>query len=191
MDAETVGRGGRVRSVLRRWPTAVALALFVPDVVDGVPTDPGAAATFGEALPLLPLAYLVLAKWGRRWLTWPVVFAGVACVAALRAFDLMAPSTFLVGVALAVLVWSVVDGDLKRSGELRLQAVGVLVFGAFALAGLAIDVDLGRYVVAAGWLFHGVWDFVHLWRDKVVARSFAEWCGVVDVLVAVQLVFLI
>jgi hypothetical protein len=37
-------------------------------------------------------------------------------------------------------------------------------------------------------LFHGVWDFVHLRADKVVARSYAEWCGVLDVLVAAQLV---
>jgi hypothetical protein len=45
--------------------------------------------------------------------------------------------------------------------------------------------------VAAGWFLHGIWDFVHLWLDKVVARSYAEWCGVIDVLVAAQLVFLV
>ncbi|GAA2793221.1 hypothetical protein [Nonomuraea dietziae] len=45
--------------------------------------------------------------------------------------------------------------------------------------------------MAAGWLFHGVWDFVHLKLDKVVARSYAEWCGVFDVLIAAQLVFML
>lgn len=49
--------------------------------------------------------------------------------------------------------------------------------------------DLARYLVAAGWLLHGVWDFIHLKLDKVVARSFAEWCGVIDVVIAVELVF--
>ena len=44
--------------------------------------------------------------------------------------------------------------------------------------------ELGRYLVAAGWFLHGVWDLVHLRLDKVVARSYAEWCGVVDILVA-------
>ncbi|MCX4903070.1 hypothetical protein [Streptomyces sp. NBC_00878] len=57
--------------------------------------------------------------------------------------------------------------------------------------GLAVDPDLGRCLVAAGWFFHGVWDFVHLRLDKVVARSFAEWCAVVDVLIAVHLLFLV
>jgi hypothetical protein len=63
-------------------------------------------------------------------------------------------------------------------------------FGALALVALSVDPDLGRYLVAAGWFLHGIWDFVHLWLDKVVARSYAEWC-VIDVLVAAQLVFLV
>ena len=52
------------------------------------------------------------------------------------------------------------------------------------------DLSLSRYVVAVGWFAHGVWDFVHPWADKVVARSFAEWCDVVDVLIAAELVLL-
>ncbi|WP_406420191.1 hypothetical protein [Streptomyces sp. NBC_01614] len=54
-----------------------------------------------------------------------------------------------------------------------------------------MDPDLGRYLVAAGWFCHGVRDFVHLRLDKVVSRTSAEWCGVIDVLVAVQLLFLV
>jgi hypothetical protein len=33
-----------------------------------------------------------------------------------------------------------------------------------------------------------VWDVARLWADRVVTRSFAEWCGVVDVLIAAELV---
>ncbi|MGQ0574969.1 MAG: hypothetical protein ACT4RN_12290 [Pseudonocardia sp.] len=43
-------------------------------------------------------------------------------------------------------------------------------------------------MAGAGWLAHGIWDFAHLRADTVVSRSYAEWCGVVDVLVAVGLV---
>ena len=63
-------------------------------------------------------------------------------------------------------------------------------FGALVLAALVVEPDLGRYLVAAGWFLHGLWDFVHLRRNAVVSRSYAEWCGVVDVLIAAQLVFL-
>ena len=37
---------------------------------------------------------------------------------------------------------------------------------------------------------HGLWDLAHLRADSGVARSGAEWCAVVDVLIAVQLVVL-
>ena len=68
------------------------------------------------------------------------------------------------------------------------------MFGALALTGLVLDPDVGRYLVAAGWFLHGVWDFAHLRMrrlDGVVAPTFAEWCGVVDVVVAVELLFLV
>src|SRR4029453_1213367 len=87
------------------------------------------------------------------------------------------------------LVWGALDGQLHRPDPFRVQALGMLGFGALALAGLVADPDLGRYLVAAGWFGHGVWGFVHLKLDKVVARSYAEWCGVIDVLIAAELVF--
>lgn len=61
---------------------------------------------------------------------------------------------------------------------------GLLGFGALALSGLVIDPEVGRYLVAAGWLFHGVWDLVHLVLDRVVARSYALCCGVLDIGIA-------
>jgi hypothetical protein len=36
----------------------------------------------------------------------------------------------------------------------------------------------------------GVWDFVHLKLDRVVARSYAECCGVLDTLIAAALVLM-
>lgn len=54
------------------------------------------------------------------------------------------------------------DGQLRRDSTFQVQALGMLVFGGLALAGLVVDPELGRYLVAAGWFFHGVWDFVHL-----------------------------
>ncbi|MEV6377954.1 hypothetical protein AB0M31_00865 [Streptomyces sp. NPDC051773] len=74
------------------------------------------------------------------------------------------------------------------------QALGAVVFGALAVTGLVLDADLGRYVIAAGWFCHGVWDFAHLRLRRlrgVVAPTFAEWCAVVDVMVAVELLFLV
>jgi hypothetical protein len=170
-----------------RWPTALALGMSA--LTFGGSGSDEAVTAFANVLPLLPLLYLVVAKLRRRQATWPGLVVGLVAVIALRALDVIAPAAVFAAVALLVLVWGAVDGQLRRPDPFRVQALGMLGFGALALAGLVVDPDLGRYLVAAGWFLHGVWDFVHLKLDKVVARSFAEWCGVVDVVIAVELVF--
>jgi hypothetical protein len=169
------------------WP--VALAVGMAALSFGGSESDDAVESFSEVLLLLPLLYLVVAKLQRRQASWPVLVVGITSFIALRALDVIAPSAVFSAVALLALVVGAVDGQLRRPDPFRVQALGMLGFGALALAGLVVDPDLGRYLVAAGWFLHGIWDFVHLRADKVVARSYAEWCGVVDVLIAVELVF--
>jgi hypothetical protein len=174
--------------VLARWPTALALGMATL-TLDDVRTGAGVASLAGLIL-LLPLEYLIVAKLQRRQATWPVAAVALLTVIALQALDVVAPAAVLAAVALIVLVWGVVDGQLLPPGAFRVQALGMLGFGALALVGLVVDPDLGRWLVAAGWFLHGVWDFVYFRLDRVVARSYAEWCGVLDILVAAELVFL-
>jgi hypothetical protein len=176
----------RWTDVLKRWPTAVAILLAALSLGGG--ESDSAVEGYGEALPLLGLGYLLIAKLERRRATWPVVFVGMTAVVVLRALDVR-PSVVMVALAVLVVVWSAASGQLQGSGLLRIEALGMVGFAGFALVGVAVDPDLGRYLVAAGWFLHGVWDYVHLWLDKVVARSFAEWCGLFDILVAAILVF--
>ncbi|WP_053203227.1 hypothetical protein [Jiangella muralis] len=175
------------RRIAARWPTALALGMSTL-MAGGAGTDDG-TWMFAGILPLLPLLYLVVATLERRRATWPLLAAGFAVIFLLRALDLISSGVVFWAVALVVLVWNAIGGRLWRDGTLQLQAVGMLVFGGIGLAGLVVDPELGRYLVAAGWLFHGVWDVVHLKLNRVVARSFAEWCAVVDVAVAAGLVF--
>jgi hypothetical protein len=176
----------------QRWPTAFAIAtaalILAPGQFDGAA---GAVGDLGEAALLLPLEYLVIAKLQRPQASWPVVAVVLAALVALQALDVVAPAAAFSAVALIVLVWGAVAGRLRRPDPFRVQALGMLGFGALALAGLAVDLDLGRCLVAAAWFLHGIWDFIHFRLDKVVARSYAEWCGVLDVLVAAGLVFLL
>ena len=172
-----------------RWPTALALAMSAATFGGSESAEGVAGLSETLLLLLLPLLYLVVAKLRLRQASWLVLVVGIAPFIALRALDLIAPAAVFPAVALIVLVWGAVDGQLRRPDPFRVQALGMLGFGALALAGLVADPDLGRYLVAAGWFLHGVWDFVHLKLDKVVARSYAEWCGVLDVVIAAELVF--
>jgi hypothetical protein len=187
MSSTTAARPSWTDRLKNLWPTALALAMSAA-TFGGSESAEGLAG-LSEALLLLPLLYLVVAKLRRRQASWPVLAVLVTPFIALRALDLIAPAAVFSAVALIVLVWGAVDGQLRRPDPFRVQALGMLGFGALALAGLVADPDLGRYLVAAGWFLHGIWDFVHLKLDRVVARSYAGWCGVLDVLIAVELVF--
>ncbi|WP_283136695.1 hypothetical protein [Rhizohabitans arisaemae] len=185
MNSAEPARTRRTPWLIQRWPTALAVAM------SALTFGGSEVAPLSEVLLLLPLLYLVVAKLRRRQASWPVLVAGTTLFMVLRVLDVIAPSAVFAGAALIVLIWGAMGGQLHRPGVFRIQALGMLGFGALALAGLIVDPALGRYLVAAGWLLHGVWDFIHLKLDKVVARSYAEWCGVLDILIAVELVLML
>lgn len=172
-------------AVARRWPSLVALPLGIDSFFDDVTGS--AVHGFATALLVLPLLYFVQAVLRQRRSTWPVLVVLLGLLVALRAQDRVEPSVVLLAVVLAVTIWGTAHGR-HREREFRVQLAGMLGFGALAVAGLLVDPDLGRYVVAAGWLAHGVWDLVHLARNRVVARSFAEWCAVLDLLIGAALI---
>jgi hypothetical protein len=169
------------------WP--IALALGMAALSFGGSQSAEGLTGLSEALLLLPLLYLVVAKLRRPQASWPALVVLIIPFIVLRALDVIAPTAVYSALALAVLVWGALDGRLRGPDPFRVQALGMLGFGAVALAGLAVDPDLGRWLVAAGWLGHGVWDVVHLRLGKVVARSYALWCGILDIGIAVELVF--
>ncbi len=169
------------------WP--VALALGMAALSFGGSGSAEGVKALSEVLLLLPLLYLVVAKLRRPQASWPMLVILITPFLALRALEVIAPTAVFSALALIVLVWGAADGQLRRPDPFRIQALGMLGFGALALAGLAVDPDLGRWLVAAGWFLHGVWDFVHLKLDKVVARSYALWCGILDIGIAAELAF--
>ncbi|VDR39530.1 Uncharacterised protein [Tsukamurella paurometabola] len=168
-----------------RWPTALALAMSVDTFFSEVTDD--LVRHFASAMALLPTMYVIMVAVDRRRLTWPVLVVLLVGFVGLEAQDQVPPVVVILWVALAFAVWSHLRGRFA-DGVARLQLVGLALFGALSVAGLLAEPGLARYVVAAGWFGHGVWDLVHLLRDRVVARSWAQWCGVLDVLVAAALV---
>jgi hypothetical protein len=164
------------------WP--VALAVAIAALSFGGSESDDAVGSFSEVLLLLPLLYLVVAKLRRPQASWPVLVISITPFFVLRTLDVIAPTAVFSAAALVVLVLGALDGQLRRPDPFQVQALGMLGFGALALAGLVVDPDLGRYLVAAGWFGHGIWDFVHWRANKVVARSYAMWCGILDIGIA-------
>jgi hypothetical protein len=138
-----------------------------------------------EALLLFALGYLAAAVIRRRRATWLVAVVGVGALAALRLQGWVEPWVAMIVAAFAFVLWGAARGQLWPPGDLMLETAGMAVFAVIALAAVSVDPGLGLYVVAAGWAGHAAWDFAHLRADRVVSRSFAEWCGVFDLFGAV------
>ena len=174
-----------IAAILHRWPTWLAIAMAAVLAAGG--TTVGELA---DVLPMLALAYLAAAVLQRRKATWPLAIGIVAAFAALRMQDWVDPVAALVATALALVLWAAFRGQLRRRGAIAVEAAGMVGFTAIALAAVSVDPNLGRYVVAAGWFGHAAWDFAHFRADRVVSRSFAEWCAVYDFLRAIGILVL-
>jgi hypothetical protein len=121
----------------------------------------------------------VLGVLGHRWPTLLALALAVATfVDGLPPLELLAG--LLVVMPLCYLLFGSLRGELRRPGILIVQISGLVAFGVVALTAVAVDDTLGRYLLAAGWLGHAVWDFVHHRTGRVVPRAWSEWCCVVD-----------
>ena len=83
-----------------------------------------------------------------------------------------------------LVVYGVVRGAARPAGGLPLQTIAMIGFGATAAITLIVGGEVGAYLVAAGLLGHAAWDVWHHRANRVVVRSLAEFCFVLDTLLA-------
>jgi hypothetical protein len=173
--------------ILHRWPTAIAAIAGVNSFLGEITDE--LVRSLAEPMLLLPTLYVIVAALRRRRLTWLVLIGLLAGYTGLRLQTAVDPSIVILAVALAAAIWGTAHG-CHRQRDFRIQLFGMLVFGVLSYAGQLASPDLALYLVAAGWLAHGIWDIVYLIKDRLVSRSWAEWCAVVDILLAASLLIL-
>jgi hypothetical protein len=171
--------------LMHRWPTALGIALAALaayDMEDGL--------EFATLTALLALVYLGAAALDRRWSAWVLLVAGVALTNLVPSISGVDPSVVLLAAAPVFLVLGVVRGQLRKPGGLPLQTAGMLAFGSIVLVALYVDPDLGGNLVAFALIGHAGWDAYHLLRNRVVPRSYAEFCIFVDLLLGAAILFM-
>jgi hypothetical protein len=171
--------------LMHRWPTALGIAvaaLAAYDIEDGL--------EFATLTVLMALVYVGAAALDRRRFAWVVLIAVLAVLTVISsASEVVASVGFLV-VALVFLVLGVARGLWRRPSGLPLQTAGMLTFGSIVLVALYVEPNLGGKLVAFALIGHAAWDAYHYLRDRVVARSYAQFCGVLDLLVGAAILFM-
>ena len=171
--------------LVHRWPTALGIAvaaLAAFDLENGL--------EFAALTVLMALVYLGAAALDRRWSAWVVLLAGLPLVPFIPPTAWISASVVLLVVAAVFLVVGVARGQLIKPGGVPLQTAGMLAFGSIVLVALYVGPDLGGKLVAVAILGHAAWDAYHYLRDRVVPRSYAEFCAVVDLLLGAAILFM-
>ena len=171
--------------LLHRWPTALGIAiaaLAAYDIDDGL--------EFATLTILMALVYLGAAALDRRWFAWVVLLAGLPLTNFVPSISGVDTSVVLLSAAPVFLILGVVRGQLRKPGGLPLQTVGMLAFGSIVLVALYVNPDLGGNLVAFALIGHAGWDAYHLLRNRVVPRSYAEFCLFVDLLLGAAILFM-
>jgi len=172
------------RRLTARWPTAAAVAVAALTVYD---LDSGTA--LAPVLAASGLVYLGAAAARRPAAAWPA-FGATFVLITIGKLTGTDPTAVLLAVAAVTAIVGLVHAGVRPSHAMPLQLLGMAVAGGLAAGALAVAPAVGAYLVAAGLLGHAAWDVHHHRTGRVVSRSLAEFCLVIDTLLAVAIVVL-
>jgi len=176
--------------LLHRWPTALGVAVATMTALD-LGADAGFVPPPSVLVVLMALVYVGAAALGWRRAAWVVLLAALPVAFFLPQASWVNPLVVLLAAAAAFLVLGAVRGQrLWEPGGLALQAAGFLVFSTVGLAALYVAPGAGVYLVALALFGHAAWDAFHYARDRVVTRPYAEFCGVLDLVLGVAILVL-
>jgi hypothetical protein len=183
-DVAALVRPPLVRRSLQWWPTlaGVALAAFI-----ALGTSSG--RELASILAASGFVYLGAAALQKPSAAWPLFF-GTFVVIAVNRTGLSALDATWIFLLIAVLLaaYGLARGAVLPTNGLPLQTIAMAGFGAIAAAALNTSGDAAAYLVAAGLLGHAAWDVYHYLTNRVVVRSMAEFCAVLDTLLAMAIV---
>ena len=133
--------------------------------------------------------YLGSAALQRQAAAWPVFAVSFVLVGVGSRVDGVNATWVMLAIAAVLAVYGVLRGALRPPWGLPLQAAALLVLAAAALIAVDANQTLAGLLVAGGLLVHAGWDTYHHRTGRVVVRSMAEFCAVLDtVLAAIVLV---
>jgi hypothetical protein len=133
--------------------------------------------TLAIAAPAAATCYLAAAALGRPWIAWAAIpLAGLVVVAAELLGLTWWAGLGLAGVALVLI--GLVRGAPRAA--LNTQTAALVMFGAASVVALALAPRAAVLLAGLALASHSVWDFVHYRRNRVVSRSMAEFCMLLD-----------
>lgn len=162
----------------RMWPAALGV-LVAAGTAYGLTEGRDAAPVVAAS----GLVYLAAAATGRRSMAW-IGFAIAFVPITLEKLTGVDAVPWLLTLAIPVLGYGMISRRFRPWWALPLQSAAMLVFGAIAFIAIGDSPPPGGLLVAGALLGHAAWDIQHYRADRVVSQQFAQFCAVLDILVA-------
>ena len=170
------------------WPTlaGITFAVFVAlDLFRGEEHGSELASIVAAS----GLVYLAAAALQKPSTSWLMFFVSVLVITAAKTGWVGVDATWiLLAFSVLLFVYGLRHGATQAAGDLALQAIAMAGFGAIAAVALYVNEVSSAYLVAAGLFAHAMWDVYHHWANTIVTRSLAEFCFVLDTLLAAAIV---
>ncbi|TCK27871.1 hypothetical protein [Pseudonocardia endophytica] len=166
--------------VTRYWPALAGVALAAMSAY-GIASGADVAAVVAAS----GFVYLAAAALGSRAAAWPAFGVSFVLIALEKVVPAADPVATMSAVALVLAVVGVVRGRLRPGSGLPLQGAAMLVLAPVALVASQAAPVLAGLLVAGALLAHAAWDVHHHRTGRVVVRSMAEFCVVLDTVLAV------
>lgn len=170
-----------------RWPTVLGVALASLTALD-LEINREFVSFLSALIVFMAIIYLSAAVLDRRSSAWVVFLLGLVVLTVLKLLDLnVAAVLVFLAAALVFLVLGLVRKQWRKASSLPLETGGMIAFSAVALIAPNLELVWAGYLVVAALFSHSAWDAVHLWRNRVVARTYAEFCAVLDVVLGLAI----
>lgn len=175
-----------------RWASVAGIGAFAGALIVIVTLD-REVEFFGPVVVTMAGIYLMTYALGPHrtvWIALPVLSTVVALLLVLDEMDALPvdPAVAMSIVVALLWLWTVARRRFTDRGTFSLQTAGMAGFGAVTLVCGALAPRWGIVLIGAGFAAHGVWDAYHYRARLVVSRAYAEFCGVLDVLVGPALI---
>ncbi len=169
------------RHLLERWPSVLGLLALLFNVTNGADSHVTAMI-----IVIASVCYLAASAIGSQRSGWIMVGAASVAVILARLAGLDPTATLLVmGAGFAMLGF--LRGDDIDRRELGAQTLAFAGFSAIALTAMMVNPVAALYLAALG---HAAWDVVYFVRNKVVPRSLAEACFMLDLGLGIALLLI-
>jgi hypothetical protein len=165
------------RPSLRGWPAALGLGAGIGI---GLGNEPGVPAVILVCASI----YVLAAAVGRPAWAWIGFAASIPIVAVARFPGATWLAVVLAAVATAVVLIIGAVRHAWRGPARRRQLLALAAFALLALAVLALPPVIAGGLAAAALIAHAAWDVVHHRRAEVVTPAYAEFCAVLDLVLA-------